>query len=318
MHALVVVNARARRVPAARRSELVRLWGRVGDVELAVTHTALEATNAAAAAAQRGCDVVAAVGGDGTLRSVAAGLVGTATALAAVPGGTTNVVARALGLPNRPGPASAELVAALLAGRTQAVHPGWLVGSPAGSDPAPSATESGELFLANCGIGLDAAVVAAVEAHPQLKRRLGHLWFAAAAARAATRRSSPLTVIVTTADQRTIELTLDWLVVQAVGPYTFAGRRPLTLAAGPPLRPALCLVGVADAAPLALVRRLPRALGRGVARPQDANVVIVDNLGSVRVSAKESSPIQADGEFLGMRSKLTIGATAAALQLVVP
>lgn len=305
MRALVVVNARARRVPASRRSELARIWGRAGEVELIVTHTAAQATAAARDGAARGCEVVAAVGGDGTLRSVAAGLVGTSTALAAVPGGTTNVVARALGLPNRPCPASALLVESLLAGRIKPIQAGWV-----GADHQ-------EMFLANCGVGLDAAVVAAVEARPMLKRRLGHLWFAAAAAGVMARRPTPFEVTVVSAG-RSCELRLDWLVTQAVGPYSFAGRRALTLASGEALRAGLCLVGFAHVAPLAIARRLPRALGRGVARVEDTDVIVVENVSSVSVRAPEPVPVQADGDFLGRRANLVVSTTSAALLLVVP
>ena len=109
-----------------------------------------------------------------------------------------------------------------------------------------------------------------------------------------------------------------WLVVQAVGPYTFAGRRPLTLVPGPPLRPGLSLVGFAEVTPFALARRLPRVFGKGVARPKDTNVVVLDNVTSLRVTAAEPVAVQADGEFLASSTNVAIGTTDAALQLVIP
>lgn len=64
----------------------------------AETDSGQHATALAAEAAARGIDAVYAVGGDGTIGQIASGLVGTETALAILPAGTSNVWGKELGL----------------------------------------------------------------------------------------------------------------------------------------------------------------------------------------------------------------------------
>jgi diacylglycerol kinase family enzyme len=79
------------------------------EVEAQATHEPGEATALARRAAGLGAPLVFALGGDGTLCEVAAGLLGTETVLGPLPGGTTNVVVQALGLPTSPLAAAREL-----------------------------------------------------------------------------------------------------------------------------------------------------------------------------------------------------------------
>ncbi len=66
---------------------------------IAYTTAPGHATEISRTAAGGGMDVVVAVGGDGTVNEVAAGLVGTATAMAIVPAGSGNGLARHLKIP---------------------------------------------------------------------------------------------------------------------------------------------------------------------------------------------------------------------------
>ncbi|MFH0981423.1 MAG: diacylglycerol kinase family protein [Planctomycetota bacterium] len=93
-----------------------------------------------AAAAPDDTRAVLAVGGDGTVREVAAGLVGRNVPLAVFPAGTENIVARHFRMPTDP----ARIAAMLLRGTTVAHDVGLLNGRP---------------FLIVCGIGFDAEVV---------------------------------------------------------------------------------------------------------------------------------------------------------------
>ena len=106
----------------------------------------------ARAAANEGCEVVFAFGGDGTVREAAAGLLGTDTALGPIPGGTTNVVAHSLSLPSRPQAAASALIRCPI----MEIDVG-LCGE--------------QIFLMQATAGLDAAILS--HTSPRLKRMLG-------------------------------------------------------------------------------------------------------------------------------------------------
>lgn len=72
------------------------------DVQPKPTAAAGDATVLARRAVEEGVEVAFALGGDGTLREVAAGLLGSSVALGPLAAGTTNVLALALGIPRQP------------------------------------------------------------------------------------------------------------------------------------------------------------------------------------------------------------------------
>ena len=115
------------------------------EVTLAETTRRGHATRLAMGAAAAGTDVVVVLGGDGTLNEAANGLAGTDTALAPLPGGSTNVFARQLGLPDDPIGATGLLLEALDQDRCRSIGLGVV---------------NGRYFLFHVGIGFDAAVVA--------------------------------------------------------------------------------------------------------------------------------------------------------------
>ncbi len=129
MNALVIMNPRARRA----QRELLGLKAAIADApalsrpEIVLTGSAEEATNRAAAAVDEGLDLVVAAGGDGTVHAVVNGLMKPEAgepgdggdggrearpALAVLPLGTGNDLARSLGLPRGPREALAGLASA--------------------------------------------------------------------------------------------------------------------------------------------------------------------------------------------------------------
>jgi diacylglycerol kinase (ATP) len=93
---------------------------------LALTDRPGHATELAATAVREGCDVVVAVGGDGTMNEVACALVGTSAALGLVPCGSGNGLALHLGIPLQP----AAALECLLLARARLIDTGVVNGLP--------------------------------------------------------------------------------------------------------------------------------------------------------------------------------------------
>lgn len=137
----------ARRLP--RILEALRAGGIAA--EAVASERRGQATELARAAAGS-VDVVFAYGGDGTVREVAEGLYGSTTPLGVLPGGTTNVVAIAFGLPRDPVEAARRLCRAA----PRAVDVGLCGGRP---------------FLMQASSGVEAYLMARLD--PELKAWLG-------------------------------------------------------------------------------------------------------------------------------------------------
>lgn len=155
------------------------------DVDPLPTEAPGHAMTLARQAAAGGAEVVFTFGGDGTLREAASGLLGSATAVAPIPGGTVNVIAKALGLP--PNPIQA---ARAMAGAEVIEADVGLCGE--------------EIFLMQASAGLDAHVMGRLE--PGLKRHLGRAAVAFAGLMHFTRYEYPTIDLV--ADGRQLAATL--------------------------------------------------------------------------------------------------------------
>src|SRR5947207_14333651 len=97
---LVIVNPYATTVSDRLKNLVVyALQGRY-EVEAVSTEAQHHAIEIGREAREGGYDIVVAFGGDGTLNEVANGLAGTDVPVSVLPGGSTNVVCRTLGIPN--------------------------------------------------------------------------------------------------------------------------------------------------------------------------------------------------------------------------
>ncbi|MEW6059239.1 MAG: diacylglycerol kinase family protein [Actinomycetota bacterium] len=272
------------------------------DFELEVLETVERghATEVARKAVAEGIDLLVVFSGDGTINEVVNGVAGSETALGVLPGGATNILARALGLPLDPVEATGVLIAKALEGRARRLDLG---------------RADGRYFAVNCGAGVDAAAMKRLDRKfPKSKAE-----FSRAAFRAVARelfagyagRSPDLSVRV---DGREPTPSMS-VMIGRTDPYTYYKDRGVRVTPQASLEEGLDVLSI---------RRLPR---RSVAR------IAWQMLGSARhvkgrdidywhevlrvdVTSERPFPVQVDGDVMDDRTLLEVQLAPDALWVV--
>ncbi len=298
----VVVQRRLSEGVRETPSEVVRNTRR-HEVEVVETNRRGHATRFAHDAARRGVDVVIGYGGDGTLNEVATGIAGSDTALGVLPGGSTNVFARTLGMPNDPVEAVEHLVRGIDAEDFRPIGLGQV---------------NGRYFCFHTGIGFDAAVVQHVERHGSLKRWLGHPLFIYAGlstwARGYDRKRPHFSLSGDGGND------LDngyFTIVLNTNPYTYLGNRPLDLSPHAGLEQGLVAITFTTMRARAILTSLAGALKGGGVQPAP-HLDIRTDVGALTVTHDEPFPYQLDGDALGETTRLDITHVPDAVRLVFP
>jgi diacylglycerol kinase family enzyme len=152
VRALLIVNPHATSTTRPRRDVIARALASAVELEIVETRYRGHGTSLAADAAAAGYGLIITLGGDGTVNEAVNGLMrvprAARPALAALPGGSANVFARALGLPADPVAATGQVLAVLERGQFRRIGVGLA---------------DDRYFTFNSGMGFDAEVVRAVE-----------------------------------------------------------------------------------------------------------------------------------------------------------
>ena len=315
MKVVLLVNSKASSVTPRSRVVIGKALSADHDVTVAETSRRGHATRLAQGAAASGVDVVVVLGGDGTLNEAANGLAGTGCALAPLPGGSTNVFARTIGLPNDPIEATGVLLEALARRSIRRVGLGSV---------------NGRYFLFHTGVGFDAAVVEQVERRSGLKRYAGHPLFVYAGFDTWIRRydrtrprfavhfpdpgspGAPAGNDASVVDDGYLTIVLN------TNPYTYLGNRPLDLVPEATLDRGLAAVTVRT---MAFGRFMPvilSALGSGKLLRRSRWVDHRTDVGALTVRAYGPVPYQVDGDHLGDAEVLDFRHEPDVLDLVLP
>lgn len=155
--ALLIANPNAARTAAAAVKGIEQVFHGAGwELEILATGGPGDARKLAEYGVSSGVDMVAVFGGDGTTMQAAAALVGTETTLAVIPGGTGNLLAGNLKLPNNP----VRAIESMLRGSVRPLDLGRV-----------ERADGTHYFAVACGAGADARVM--TETPSRQKHRWG-------------------------------------------------------------------------------------------------------------------------------------------------
>ena len=307
---LIIVNPYATTVSDRLRNLVVyALQGRY-EVEAVSTEAQNHATEIGREARDGGYDVVVAFGGDGTLNEVANGLAGTDLPVAILPGGSTNVVCRMLGIPNDVVDATEHLLALV-------------------DDWQPRKIDLGRVddrhFVFACGAGIDATVVRRVDEHPKLKAKAGPYYYSWAGISGFYRKylvgATRLRVEVA-GREPTEGVTA---ITQNADPLTYFASRPIRVCEGIEIDDGTLSMAVLKRAaqrdmPLLLSRLLSgkrSAAGhRRVEHFDDVLAATVSSASTAKDGSPKPFPLQVDGDYIGDRERIELRAVPGALTIV--
>ncbi|MGA8219469.1 MAG: diacylglycerol kinase family protein [Solirubrobacterales bacterium] len=306
---LIIVNPYATTVSDRLKNLVVYALQARYEVEAVDTEAAEHAIEIGREARHGEYDIVVAFGGDGTLNEVANGLAGTDVPVSVLPGGSTNVVCRTLGIPNDVVDATEHLIGLADDFQPRKIDLGRC---------------NGRHFVFACGVGLDATVVKQVDAHPRLKAKARQWYYTWAAISAFYRQylHDPVRLELEIAGAKHEGVTA---IAQNSDPFTYFANVPIRVCED---------VGLDDGAlSMALLRRakqrdmLPIAARVLSARLQASKNRQIDEFDAVSeatvrtISMDEDGqprpfPVQVDGDFIGEHTELTFGVDPGALTIV--
>lgn len=304
---LLIVNPKAS-TGSRRRTRWVKKQLRsVLDLDVELSQRRGHGEELAVRGADEGYDVVLSLGGDGTVNEVVNGLLAggrpaaEAPVFAPIPAGSTNVFARALGLPWDRRRASMAIVAALEESRVRTVSLGRAQGD-----------DVDRLFTFCAGLGWDASIIKKVESYRK-KRNLGAHYARAVMAELNEHGVEGDTIEVELSSGE-VDLSEGMVVVQNCAPWTYLGTLPVNLNARASFNAGLDVLilrklGLSDAAKTAA------SLLVGRDGPDGKHAVTHHDLSRIRLRASLPQAFQLDGDYLGERTDIELSSVPEALRV---
>ncbi|HMC49136.1 MAG TPA: diacylglycerol kinase family protein [Solirubrobacterales bacterium] len=306
---LIIVNPYATTVSDRLKNLVVyALQGRY-EVETVATEAQNHATEIGREVRDHGYDVVVAFGGDGTLNEVVNGLAGTDVPVSVIPGGSTNVVCRTLGIPNDVVDATEHLLAVADEWQPRRIDLGMA---------------DHRHFVFSCGAGIDATVVKRVDAHPRLKSAAGPYYFTWAAVSAFYRSYLHNAVrLRVQVDGESVEGVT--ALAQNSDPFTYFASKPVRVCEDVAIDDGTLALGVLKRA---AQRDMPTLISRIFSEKRSAaqhrQIEHFAHIGGATVSSISETkdgvarpfPVQVDGDYIGEQTELELRVNPGALTVI--
>jgi diacylglycerol kinase family enzyme len=304
------MNPKATATTVLGRDVLANALSAEVDTVLGETAHRGHAAQLAREAAEDGVDLIVALGGDGTVNEVVNGILNASVPaglprpdLGVVPGGSTNVFARALGLPNDPVEATGILLDAIRGNRRRPVSMGLA---------------DDRYFTFCAGFGFDATVVGLVErARNAGQKSTGGLYIRSALGhytRGLDRKNPPIAMKM--ADGTEIP-GMFMSIVTNTSPWTYLGNRPITPTPEASFETGLDLFGVTAMKLLSTLQVTRRMLVGSKRLTTGRSVTVHHDLSEFTLTAAVPTDFQVDGDHLGQRESVTFRAIRDALRVAM-
>ena len=287
---LLVVNPVARTVSRPTLAVIERALSADFDLGILETVERGHATEVARRAAAEGIDLVVVFSGDGTINEVVNGLAGTEVVLGVLPGGATNILARALGMPLDLVDATGVLIAHALEGRARKLHLG---------------RADGRYFAVNCGAGVDAAAMKRLEARfPKSKSAFERAAFRSVAWELVTSYAGRTADLVVSVDGGELAGSLS-VMVGRTDPYTYYRDRGVRVTPEASLESGLDVLS-ARRLPRRRVARIALQMFGSARHVKGPDIDYWHNASRVEVSSDKPFPVQVDGDVMPDRTELAV------------
>jgi len=309
--ALLIVNPRATALTRPVRDAVIaKLAAGIGDLTVTTTEHRGHAGDLARKAVSDRLDTVITLGGDGTLNEAVNGLLSDGVpddpaclpAVAPLPGGSANVFARSVGLPRDLHRAADLILAAVRAGRRR---------------PLTLGRADRRYFTFCAGLGLDAEVVRAVEEQRAAGLRATPARYVRTAVRRffTTDRRHPALTVETPGGSAVDRVLLG--IVSNTAPWTYAGPLPVNPTPRARLAGGLDVLAVRRMDVLSSLGLLAAMASPGGIRPGHPGTSSLYDLTAFTFRADRPVAFQADGEYLGERTRVDFAAVSDAVRLAV-